>query len=181
MRNLICLLNGTILLLMSNLAWSGTDNGFYIGGSIGSTDQEVDTSELSYADAATGKKGYIGFNFGELPLLDIAVEASYVDFGDVSALSIGGTAFSNLTGVNGFGLVGVKLGNFGIFAKTGVISWNSEFDLQGTILENSGNEAMYGAGVKLQLGSLAIRAEYEIVETDTIEIDLYTAGISWTF
>lgn len=181
MRNLICLLNGAILLLMSGIAWSGTDNGFYIGGSIGSTDQDVDTSELSYDDDATGKKGYIGFNFGVVPLLDFAVEASYVDFGEVSALSTGGTASSSLTGVNGFGLVGLKLGAFGIFAKTGVISWDSEIDVQGTLLEDSGNDAMYGAGVKLQLGSLAIRAEYEIVETDTIEIDLYTVGLSWTF
>ena len=39
----------------------------------------------------------------------------------------------------------------------------------------------YGVGIKFQIGSAAVRAEYERFEVEDADIDFISAGVTWTF
>ncbi len=57
---------------------------FSVGGNLGRSDltiDEIDTDDFEIDDAY---KIMVGFNLGIIPLIDLAVEASYRDFGGVS-------------------------------------------------------------------------------------------------
>jgi len=63
----------------------------------------------------------------------------------------------------------------------GNIWWKSDSDYLQSILDTSGNDVAYGLGLLFQLGSLALRAEYEIFDIDVAKVDYISAGVSWTF
>jgi len=80
--------------------FAGADSGFYIGAGAGSAtvkDTDFDASDSAY-------KIFDGYNIGFIPLVDFAVEASYVDFGNPST-SLGNV---EVTGFNAFGLAGLS-------------------------------------------------------------------------
>jgi hypothetical protein len=141
----------TVLSLMAPVAaYAGTESGFYLGGGLGESSVEAG----SFDEDDTAYKVFGGFNIGFIPLVDFAVEASYVDFGTPE----------DITGFDAFGLAGLSFGPFGVFAKAGAISWDSDND--------SGSDPAYGVGARFALGSIAIRAEYE--EFDVDEADTFS-------
>jgi outer membrane immunogenic protein len=175
------LLASAMLVSIPSVVHAGAESGFYIGGSVGSANQDVDSDEVSIDDDASGGKIFAGYNIGLIPFLDLAVETSYVDFGEISSPVTGGAASVNTTGLSAFGLLGFKLGPLGFFAKTGLINWESETRVVGVKTDNSGSDAAYGIGTRFQLGSIAVRAEYEVFDIDKADIDFFTVGASWTF
>ena len=155
-KNLKALLIASSVLATSipTIASAGADSGFYIGGGAG----ESDASETD-----TAYKAFGGFNFGVIPLIDLAVEASYVDMGTAA----------DITAINAFGLGGLSFGPFGVFVKAGV----AEID---TKLGSSETEGVYGVGARFQFGSLAVRAEYE--EYDVVgDLSMISVSGVWTF
>ncbi len=186
MRRSILLCQGVLLasaMLMSipSVVHAGAESGFYIGGSVGSSNQDVDSSVVSIDDDASGTKIFAGYNIGLVPFLDLAVEGSYVDFGEISSPVSGGAASVDTTGFDAFGLLGFKMGPFGFFAKVGLINWESETQVVGVKTDDSGSDAAYGIGVRFQLGSIAVRAEYEVFDIDKLDTDFASVGASWTF
>ncbi|UTF60391.1 porin family protein [Gilvimarinus sp. DA14] len=166
----------------SGLAFAGSDSGIYIGGSMGnaelSFDEELaDIGRIDFDDDDTGYKLFAGYNFGLVPLLDLAVEGGYIDFGSQNDLD----TKIDVTGWNLSGLVGVNLGPVGLFGKAGFIDWDSEIEHVSLDTSESGTDPAYGLGAKFHLGSFGIRAEYEIFEADSADIDFYSLGASVTF
>ena len=70
---------GAVLLFLSSLAWAGSESGLYLGGSLGSADLDVSSPTVNFNDDDTGYKIFAGYNFGLIPLIDLAIEGSYVD------------------------------------------------------------------------------------------------------
>ena len=70
--------------------------------------------------------------------------------------------------MNVFGLVGFDLGPVGLFAKTGLTRWNLDIGVGGSSKGYSGTDPTYGIGAKFQLGSFAVRAEYEYINIDIV-------------
>jgi hypothetical protein len=161
------------LLSLSSFAWAGSESGFYLGGSLGSADTDISSSTVNFSDDDTGYKIFGGYNFGLVPFIDLAVEGSYIDFGEISNAGI--------TGLDAFGLAGFKLGPIGLFAKAGVITWDSDFDNIAAALDDSGTDPAYGIGVRFQIGSVAIRGEYELFDVGDADIDYLSVGVAWTF
>ncbi|MBE9561090.1 MAG: outer membrane beta-barrel protein, partial [Proteobacteria bacterium] len=116
-RILLICLTGSFLAVPAVVS-AGADSGFYIGAGVG--DASVKDGDFDASDSAY--KIFGGYNIGFIPLVDFAVEASYVDFGNPST-SAGNV---EVTGLNAFGLAGLSFGPFGIFAKAGAISWNAD-------------------------------------------------------
>ena len=110
------------------------------------------------------------------PLLIFAVEASYVDFGNPST-SLGNV---EVTGLNAFGLAGLSFGPFGIFAKAGAISWDSDATFGGFSESDSGTDPAYGLGARFAFGSFAVRAEYEVYDLDA-DVDMVSVSGVYTF
>jgi len=157
-KNLKALLIASSVLATSipTTASAGADSGFYIGGGAGESDSDFSKTDTAY-------KAFGGFNFGVIPLIDLAVEASYVDMGTASDISA----------INAFGLGGLSFGPFGVFVKAGV----AEID---TKIGDSETEAAYGVGARFQFGSLAVRAEYEEYDVPGTLSMISVSGV-WTF
>jgi len=198
MKKLILTSSSLLLLSLSSFAWAGAESGFYLGGSLGSANLdgsfrddydnkfEDGVTDVNFKDDDAGYKIFAGYNFGVVPLIDLALEGSYIDFGEGASAIQDGNATVGVKGWDAFGLAGVKLGPIGVFAKAGAIAWDSESAIRHTDKHNdnhdgSGTDPAYGAGVRFQLGSLAIRAEYERFDIDDSEIEYVSVGAAWTF
>jgi opacity protein-like surface antigen len=113
-----------------------------------------------------------------VPLIDLAVEASYVDFGEPDS----GPLSVELTGLNAFGLAGFKVGPIGLFAKAGVVAWDAKLAVDAFRDDENGTDFAYGAGARFQIGSFAIRAEYEVYEvSDVRDLSMASASLVYTF
>ncbi|WP_020209317.1 porin family protein [Gilvimarinus chinensis] len=166
----------------TGVAYAGSDSGIYIGGSMGNAelsfdDDLADIGRIDFDDDDTGYKLFAGYNFGLVPLLDLAVEGGYIDFGSQNDLN----TKIDVNGWNLSGLVGVNLGPVGLFGKAGFIDWDSDIENVSLNTSDSGTDPAYGLGAKFHLGSFGIRAEYEIFEANQADIDFYSIGASVTF
>lgn len=181
------LLPAIACLTLPSLAFAGSESGFYIGGSLTQTsidyDQSytVDFDDVSFEDEDNGYKIFGGYNFGLLPLLDIAVELGYVDFGSYEAKVADVTSSQELSALTGSALIGTTLGPVGLFAKAGLVDWSADYRSDVLNDKDSGTDPAYGIGAKVQLGSVAVRAEYEMFDLNTIDIDMISVGLSYTF
>lgn len=162
------------LLAAPATSFAGADSGFYIGGGVGDASVDVKAEDFDESDSAY--KVFGGYNFGVIPLIDLAVEASYVDFGTPSQ----GGVDVEITGLNAFGLAGLSFGPFGIFAKAGVIDW--DVDVSGNAVDSdSGTDPAYGVGARFALGSFAVRAEYELYDVDQADVEMLSVSAVFTF
>ncbi|NOQ88597.1 MAG: outer membrane beta-barrel protein [Gammaproteobacteria bacterium] len=166
----ICLTG--FFLTMPAVVFAGADSGFYVGAGVG--DASVKDADFDASDSAY--KIFGGYNIGFIPLVDFAVEASYVDFGKPST-SLGSV---EVTGLNAFGLAGLSFGPFGIFAKAGMISWDADSTFGSVTSSDSGTDPAYGVGARFAIGSFAVRAEYEVYDLDA-DLDMVSVSGVFTF
>jgi hypothetical protein len=169
---LICLTG--LSLGMPAAAFAGAESGFYIGAGVGDASFNDNDSDFDASDSAY--KLFGGYNIGFIPLVDFAVEASYVDFGAPST-SAGSV---EVTGVNAFGLAGLSFGPFGIFAKAGMINWDSDSTFGTLSTSDSGSDPAYGVGARFAIGSFSVRAEYEYYDVDA-DLDMVSVSGVFTF
>lgn len=160
------------------------DSGFYLGGSVGSATVEGDFDDIGdedfdfdFDESDFAWKAFGGYNF-DLLFIDLAIEAGYVDFGNMS----GNSLEVDVSGLDVFGLVGIELGPLGLFAKAGVINWDTEVSSFDFDVDEDGTDPAYGVGARFSIGSLEIRGEFEYFDVDTVD-DTYllSAGLVWTF
>jgi outer membrane immunogenic protein len=114
----------TIILILvflstfSGAANAGNKTGPFIGGSLGYATTGVSEGQYNFDDDDIGFKIFGGYNFGFIPLLDLAVEGSYVDFGQASSSGIINQEV-DVSGWDVFGLAALNLGPIGVFGKVG--------------------------------------------------------------
>ena len=163
-----------LLLTTPMVSLGGAESGFFLG--IGAGDATVKSGDFDESDSAY--KVFGGYNFGVVPLVDLAIEASYAHFGN----PVAGSASAEVTGLNAYGLAGLSLGPFGIFAKAGAIRWGADTS-DGTVTNSeSGTDPAYGVGARFAFGSLSVRAEYEYYDLDSdIEVGMASISGIWTF
>ena len=165
-----------LVLTVPAVSFAGSESGFFLG--IGAGDATVKSGDFDESDSAY--KVFGGYNFGVVPLVDLAIEASYVHFGN----PVVGSASAEVTGLNAYGLAGLSFGPFGIFAKAGAIRWGADTS-DGTVTNSeSGTDPAYGIGARLAFGSLSVRAEYEYYDLSSeTDIDVGRESVSgiWTF
>ena len=188
MKKLTVLILTVAFLSFSGAAFAGKDSGPYIGAALGYS--SVDVAYAAYDgekfdDNDQGFKVFGGYNFGLVPMFDVAVEGSYVDFGDVSGTlpSIGGVGL-DLKAYDVFGLACYNIGPVGIFGKVGHVWWKMKSGLPE--FDESSSDMAYGLGLKFQFKSIAVRAEYELFkfgvdDVDDVDLDCISIGISYTF
>lgn len=166
---------------------AGADSGAFIGLGYGeatiTADGSVPEGDYDFDASDTAYKIFGGYNFGVIPFLDLAVEASYVDFGNPSSTFASGVPINfDMTGFDAFGLVGLSFGPFGIFAKAGMINWDLDSTIGSTSNSYSGTDPAYGLGARLAFGSFAVRAEYEYFDVSDVKaVTLMTLGAVYTF
>ena len=166
----ICLAGS--FLSIPTAAVAGAESGFYVGAGVG----DASVKDTNFDESDSAYKIFGGYNIGFIPLVDFAVEASYVDFGkpSTSAESV------EISGLNAFGLAGLSFGPFGIFAKAGAISWDSDATSGTVSSSDSGADPAYGVGARFAIGSFAVRAEYEVYDLDA-DLDMVSVSGVFTF
>jgi OOP family OmpA-OmpF porin len=166
-------------------------NGFYVGGSVGQAsltinDFEIDLESFDYKADTTSYKVIVGYRFMGF----FALEGSYIDFGTFkdSVDIAGGPANieTNLKGFDAFAMGMLPLGIADIFAKIGLVSWDSDVQAAiGSIVElgsDSGTDLVYGLGVQVRFKGLAVRGEFEYFDiADADSVYLISLGATFTF
>jgi hypothetical protein len=148
-------------------------DGLYLGAGIGlaTVKDEVNTETLDADDTAF--RGFVGYRTNALPIVDLAIEGAYTDFGRPSQTLAGQTVQFKLSGASVAGLLILPLGPLDLYAKGGALSWRSERSNGTSIASQSGTDPFYGAGVGFYLWKVGVRAEYErfqIKDVDRLEM-----------
>jgi len=177
-RIISVLIGITLFLWLPLTALAGGKTGFYLGAGVGRMDVKDTTStddDFSAYDA--GYKIFAGYNFGKIPLVDLALEGSYVASGELSDEINGVDVTYEQSSFNGFGLAGLSFGPFGVFGKLGAGAWNSDAKVGSEKESDSGTDPIYGAGVRLTLFSITGRIEFEYFDQEDID-NLYMTSFS---
>lgn len=175
------------LFAMPFATWAGGDSGFYIGAGIGNSKIEADARDqngdkFKVDGDDTGYKLIAGYNFGLIPLVDLGVEASYVDFGKIDDNTPLGRGDAKASGYDAFGVGALTFGPFAVFAKAGAIKWDSETTVAQNRLNDSGTDAAYGVGARFQLFSFSIRGEYEVFDVSGLkDLTMLSLSALYTF
>lgn len=165
-------------LVLPTGAWAGGESGIYLGGGLGDTNIKGQEGGNDLEFDSMGYKLILGYNFGVVPLVDLAVEGAYVNLGEES---VGGVSYEQ-TAWNGFGLAGLSFGPFGIFVKTGLSAWDSETRIGGISSTSSGTDPVYGIGARLQLGALTARLEFERYDQSELDdVKMSSVSLLYTF
>jgi hypothetical protein len=160
------------------------DNGFYFGGSVGAGgvtfEDRFDGQQIDYDAGSTGYKAIAGWRF-----LDwLSVEANYVDLGSGEDKVDGQEIKTDVSGASLSAVGFLAVGPVDLFARAGVIDWNSDVTLTGFDLKGSddGTDFTYGVGAQFRIWSLSFRAEYELFDIPGVDtVDLASVGVTWTF
>ena len=184
MKKAIPVVLASLIWAVPQMSLAGKDSGFYIGASLASSEFESDDNDLGadVDDSDTSYKVFGGYNFGLIPIFDLALEATYIDFGKHAAEENNvQTGNVETTGLMASVLGAFNTGPFGLFAKLGVVNWDSDFKGFSTDTNESGTDAAYGIGAKVQIASFQVRAEYELFQLDSSDINYASIGVAYTF
>lgn len=187
------------------------DAGFYIGGSMGETKvkdapsaAEFDadlaaegiTASSSVDDTDTAWKVFGGYKLNRY----LAIEASYVDLGEVSITSnvttpAIGTVDTNWEALSmtaaAVGILPFAYG-FELFGKAGIQYWDVDLSTTPSAANTeseTGTDYFYGIGAGYNLTyNIALRAEWERYNnvgdnntTGEFDVDMWSAGVQFTF
>ena len=165
-------------LSLSTSAYAGGESGAFIGMGIGQSSVEFPTIDESFSADDTGYKFMLGYNFGVLPLLDLGIEGAYVNFGNLTE----GLVEYEQTAWDGFGLIGLSLGPFGLLGKAGLAAWDGETTIGSITTKKSGTDPVYGIGARLQIAKVSARLEYEYFDLEeTDDTSMASFSLLYTF
>lgn len=177
---------GLLVMMLAPFA-ANADSGFYIGGSVGSGQIEAELGDTGIPDLPssideddTAYKVFAGYKF-DLPVINLGVEAGYVDFGKPKvAVNVGNLEFDP-TGFNLWGIAGIEAGPVDIFGKLGYIAWDVDARAPGESFSDSGSDIGYGLGIGFGLGPVQIRGEYEVYDIDEADVSMISVGVVYQF
>jgi hypothetical protein len=167
-----------VLMMGSSAAALAADNGFYLGGSIGQANLEID--ELQTLPPADFEGDDTAFKLiaGIRPLDWLAVEASYVNFGEPEDTVNGVRRRADGDGISAFAVGFLPLGPVDVFAKGGLITWDSKV----SGFDEDGTDLAYGVGAQFRVWSISVRAEYEVFDVDNVDdLSMWSIGATFTF
>lgn len=156
----------SLALAASAPAQAGDDSGLYIGAGLGTGNFNANLPDApggtpEFDGDASAYKVFGGFNFGLIPFVDLGIEGGYLNLGEPGEVVNLLPVTAGIDGLSAFAVAGVNLGPLGLFAKYGLISWESELTVDGQRYSQDGVDGAYGLGAKIQLGSFQLRTEIE--------------------
>jgi hypothetical protein len=152
----------------------GANDGLYIGGSLGQSEEHFDASTYFVRSDDTAYKIEAGFR----PLDVIAGEVDYVSFGRAS----GGVNYADTYGVGVFALGYLPIPVVDVYGRLGVVNWRTNVTSPYESFRRTGSDLAYGAGAGMSWGSLGVRLEYELYDVAHANtMNLATVGVTWSF
>ncbi len=175
------ILFATALLTLPVLPAVAADNGFYLGGSVGQVNLKIDdlTGNVFPDDDFDSDDTAFKLIAGIRPLDWLAVEAAYVNFGEPEDTVVGTKLQADGDGISAFAVGFLPVGPVDLFAKAGLIAWDSK--ITGGAFDDDGSDLAYGVGAQFRVLGLAIRAEYEKFDISDVDLDMISVGVTYTF
>jgi Outer membrane protein beta-barrel domain len=179
MRKAILL--ATALMTLPVLPAAAADNGFYLGGSIGQANLKIDdlTDNFFPDDDFDSDDTAFKIIAGIRPLDWLGVEAAYVNFGEPEDTVLGTKLEAEGDGISAFAVGFLPTGPVDLFAKVGLIAWDSK--IANGAFDDDGSDLAYGVGAQFRVLGLSIRAEYEKFEISDVDLDMISLGLTYTF
>ena len=167
------------LLTLPVLPAVAADNGFYLGGSVGQANLKIDdlSNGISTADFDADDTAF-KLIAGMRPLDWLGIEAAYVNFGEPEDTVLGQKLKADGDGISAFAVGFLPTGPVDLFAKVGLISWDSKI---GGTFDDDGTDLAYGVGAQFRVLGLSIRAEYEKYDISDVDLDMISVGLTYTF
>ena len=165
------------------------DSGPYIGVGAGGATLESDFGSgtppipgipASLDEDDTALKLFAGYTF-DLPMIDLSVEAGYVDFGEPEIDILGNELSINTTGFTLWGIAALDAGLVDLYAKAGYIAWDVDAEILGVSDSADGSDLGYGLGAAFGLGPVEVRGEYEVYDLDEFDVAMLSVGVLFRF
>lgn len=167
-------------------ALASADSGFYLGAGVGNAKVEVNLGDAQlptlpeFDEDDAGYKIFGGYNW-QLTSISLGIEGAYNDFGNPSADIQGISLSVEPTGVSVFGVAALGLGPIDLFGKAGLLAWDADAVVDGTISTDDGTDPAYGIGLRFNAGRFQIRGEYELYDVDEADLTMLSVGVAYRF
>ncbi len=166
---------------------SAQDGGFYLGGSVGSSfinsTLEETADGIGINDFKIDQNNFAYKLFGGIRLNKfLAFEGGYRNTGKAEDAFEEHTISSTTKGwdIEAVGVLDLEI--LFPFVKAGAFFWNTENSFGEEVNEVNKTGFLWGVGLGVKLGGLAIRAEWESLGTDDPEsLSMLTAGVTFGF
>jgi len=171
MKRMLLLILASSIGLGASHAYAAS--GLYLGAGLGqsSIKENTNTSAGTLDATDTAYKAFVGYRFNMIPIIDLAVEGGYTDFGKPSQTLNNQNVEFKLHGYNAAGLLIFPLGPFDLYGKVGMLSWSADVSAGGTTSSKTGTDPFYGLGAAFYFWKIGVRAEaeqYKIKDTDRV-------------
>jgi len=172
-----------LVILISNIS---AQQSIYLGGNIGTAfvkktveDLEgIGISNFQFDENNFAYKLFAGYKLNRF----LSVEGGYRNTGKAENEKDGYTLSSTTTGwdVEAVGIFNLEY--YFVFAKAGAFFWNTENEAGELINSEDSTGFLWGLGAGINLGGLAVRAEWESLGTDNPEtLSMLTFGVTFGF
>ncbi|HEX5140883.1 MAG TPA: outer membrane beta-barrel protein [Dehalococcoidia bacterium] len=163
-----------VLAMLAGLALPAVAaDGLYLGIGAGASSVKDDFQGSTFQADDVAYRAFAGWRFDEIPIIDLAVEAAYTNFGKPSQVLYPSTGVQDveyaLHGPSLAGLVILPLGPFDLYAKGGVLDWNLDQTANGATSTRTGTSGFYGVGGAFYLWKLAFRLEYDRYQVKDVD------------
>jgi|SRR5690554_3919677 len=144
----------------------------------------LESGDLETPDGYTsGFRLTASFSPSQLSLLDIGAEFTYRESEEVPAQMADQALLVNTTTIAGSLLAGIRLGQFGLYAKSGFAEWEGDpvtrSELAGA---STGTARIQGFGARFKQDRMESRLEFEEIDApDMTHLNLLTASIHYAF
>ena len=180
-----------LVFLLTAIDARSAESGFYVGGSIGSAvvEANIDDGGIVLPDPPPvfdeddfGWKVFAGYSIALGDAFSIGLEGGYNDLGEPSAAIVDIPVSIDPTAWTVYGTAGIDVGPIGLFGKYGLIDWDVDGFVDDIPFSDDGSDPAYGVGIRANLGSWQLRAEYEIFDVSEVEdVTLLSLGFVYRF
>lgn len=125
-----------------------------------------------------------GFSPLNMPLLDLGAEFTYRESDEVPTRHAEQPLLIDTTTVGGSLMAGIRLGRFGVYAKSGFAEWEGDPVNQAEPQSSAtaGTARIQGFGARLQHNRFMSRLEFEEIDAPSMDhLNLVTASLHYAF
>ncbi|WP_299231765.1 hypothetical protein [uncultured Halomonas sp.] len=143
----------------------------------------IDGHDIESPDGYTsGFRLIAGFSPFQLPKLDLGAEFRYHHSDEMPTRLENQQLLVNTVSLGGSLVAGIRLGDFGLYAKSGLVGWEGDAVIPRGEGEETGTTRVRGFGARLQLPGFTSRLELEEYDApDMAHLNLLTASIHIPF
>ena len=168
-----------LVTLLTAIPLFADPSGIYYGGSLGQSFIETNISDIEEEDLKLDGNDFAFKAFAGVRMSPVfGIEGGYRQLGSVKSKISEFTFLSKTTGYDLAAVGNIHLGIVDLFARGGAFWWDQQVEGWGEKTTNGGTNLTWGFGATLRLGSMGVRAEWEMFELDDFDqLSMLSVGL----